>query len=270
MIAAGCDVGSLTAEAVILKDGRICASRIIGVRATAALSARQVMEEALSDAGLCFDDIDLCFSTGYGRYSIDFAKKNISEISCHGLGAFTVNPAIRTVVDIGGQDCKVIAVDETGMVSDFAMNDKCAAGTGRCLEILAKALGVELGQLGALSQKARRPVSITNKCSIFMEMEVLYSMYAGKKIADIAFGINQAVAKRLATLAKGMKIREKVAITGGVSKNSGVVNELEKLLEIKFTPLAVDPQIVGALGAAVFAHNELAGAGGSQQQLAAG
>jgi predicted CoA-substrate-specific enzyme activase len=269
VIAAGCDVGSLTAEAVILKDGRICASKIIGVRALAALSAQQVMEEALNEAKLCFKDIDLCFSTGYGRYSIDFAKKNISEISCHGLGAFTVNPEIRTVVDIGGQDCKVISIDDAGMVSDFAMNDKCAAGTGRCLEILAKALGVELDQLGRLSQKAKRGVSITNKCSIFMEMEVLYHSYAGKKIPDIAFGINQAVAKRVASLARGIKIREKAAITGGVSKNPGVVSELEKLLGIKFTPLTVDPQIVGALGAAVFAHNELLGAQG-RQQLAAG
>ncbi|MBI5843893.1 MAG: 2-hydroxyglutaryl-CoA dehydratase [Deltaproteobacteria bacterium] len=257
MITAGCDVGSLTAEAVILRDGKILSARIIPVRPTALESAETVMGEALKLAGLAHGDIALCCATGYGRFSIPFAKINLSEISCHGLGAFFAAPAIRTVIDIGGQDCKVLRVDENGLTQEFAMNDKCAAGTGRSLEILADAVGLDLTDLGRIAQKSKGPFSINNRCSIFMEEEVNFHIYRRKKTPDIAFAINQAVAKRVADLAGKVRLAPGFAITGGVAKNPSVVKQLEAILGIKFTPLSVDPQLVGALGAAVHAMRQL-------------
>ncbi len=257
MIAAGCDVGSLTAKAVIMKGDVVIATKIIRDRSTPVESARAVMSEALREAGLVFQNINFCCSTGYGRHSIPFALMNMSEISCHAMGAFWAENSIRTVIDIGGQDCKVISLDSSGRVLDFIMNDKCAAGTGRSLEILSKCIGVPLEKLGPVSLKSWRPVLITNKCSIFMELEVLQHMYKGKRTSDIAYGINDAVARRVVSLGRNVDMRYEVAITGGVSKNVGVVRNLEKLLDIRFKPLGVDPQIIGALGAAVFASLEL-------------
>lgn len=294
MIFLGCDVGSLSAEAVILEDDHIAASEIIRVKARAEDSAKAVTDQALASAGLSYADIDYCCTTGYGRYTIPFSDINMSEISCHCMGAHYLNPEIHTIIDIGGQDCKVISIDENGLVVDFVMNDKCAAGTGRCLEILADALEVELSQLGPVSLKSRRPVSITNKCSIFMELEVMHHLYNRKKTKDIAAGINHAVALRVAALARnfhtcknrntpgetntitrkmsrlymdiqGLALSGKrneaektgFAITGGVSKNIGVVRNLEDILGIRFASLQVDAQLVGALGAAVFARNAL-------------
>lgn len=256
MLFAGCDVGSLTAEAVILNERGIISSSIAVVLASAAESAQKVMNKALDRAGLDINEISTCYATGYGRGKISFAKKDISEISCHGMGAFWANQSIRTIVDIGGQDCKVINIDEDGMVTDFVMNDKCAAGTGRCLEVLAKAIDVELSELGPISRKSRKPIQLTNKCSIFMELEVMQHVYGKKKTKDIARGINNAVARRVASLARSVSLRPGFAITGGVSKNIGVVRQMEDILDIKFAPLSIDPQLVGALGAAVFAQME--------------
>ena len=256
MIVAGCDVGSLTAEAVILADGKILCGRIIPVRPTALESARAVMDLALTETGLSYERLDACCSTGYGRFSIPFAKKNMSEISCHALGAFTALSSVRTVIDIGGQDCRVIAVDDGGMIEDFAMNEKCAAGTGRSLEILASAVGLSLPRLGEAALKSRGPFSINNRCSIFMEEEVLFHIQRKSRTSDIAYAITSAVAKRVASLARSVRLAPAFAITGGVAKNPAVVERLESLLAIRFSPLPLDPQLVGALGAAMFAARQ--------------
>jgi predicted CoA-substrate-specific enzyme activase len=253
MIVAGCDIGSLTAKAVLLKDGAILASAIITVKANAAESARIVMQQCLDSQSLTFEDIDFCCSTGYGRLNIPFAAINFSEISCHGMGAFWTDNSIRTVIDIGGQDCKVISINDTGRIVDFIMNDKCAAGTGRSLEILARTIGVPLESLGPLAIQSRKPVEITNKCSIFMELEVIDALYRGAKRKDIASGLSDAVARRVAALAQVVEISDAVCITGGVSKNRGVVNHLERRMGVRFKRLATDPQLMGALGAAVLA-----------------
>ena len=255
---AGIDIGSLTAKALILDHGIIRALHIMRVRPRPVDSATAVLEDALNIAGARMSDIQACCATGYGRLEIPFATMNMSEISCHARGAFWNDASIRTVIDIGGQDCKVISLDERGMVKDFIMNDKCAAGTGRSLEILSKAIGVELSDLGPLSLKSRRPVAITNKCSIFMELEVLQHLYRRTKLKDIAAGINLSVAKRVAALTKMLTLMPAICLTGGVSKNAGVAMGLEKLLEISFKPLTCDPQIMGALGAAVYAQEDLA------------
>lgn len=254
MITAGCDVGSLTAKAVILQDNKLIASNIIRVKSTPYESAKTVLDTALDMCSLKLIDIDNICSTGYGRYDIPFSNMNKSEISCHGMGAFWCDNSIRTIIDIGGQDCKVIKVEKNGKVKDFVMNEKCAAGTGRSLEILSKNIGLDFSELGLVSLKSKkRNIEITNKCSIFMELEVMQLIYQNHKKHDIAYAINNAVAKRVVALVKTLGVENNVCITGGVSKNIGVVNSLEHLLNIKFKGFSVDPQLMGAIGASVYA-----------------
>jgi predicted CoA-substrate-specific enzyme activase len=253
MIVAGCDVGSLSAEAVILEDGTILGSRIILVRPTAEQSAKEVMEGLLGELGLCHDDIAFTVATGYGRETIPFADGNISEISCHAKGAQSLLPDIRTVIDVGGQDCKAIKVGADGGVEDFVMNDKCAAGTGRSLELNAEALGVEVSQLGPLSLEATDAPVITSQCSIFTELEIMHLLMEGTSTSDVAAGINQAMARRVKMLVGRVGVRSEVGMTGGVSKNIGVLGCLEEMLQTEFVEFPQDPQIIGALGAALFA-----------------
>ena len=217
MITLGCDIGSLTAKAVILKDNKLYSSKIIRVKATPVKSAEAVVNEVLKSCGLSFNDIDLCCSTGYGRYDIPYADINKSEISCHGMGAFWTDPTIGTIIDIGGQDCKVIVIDENGMVKDFVMNEKCAAGTGRSLEILAKSIGLDYEKLGSVSRRVKKSnIEITNKCSIFMELEVMQLLYRKKKVSDIAYAINHAIAKRAVSLVNSLHTKDNICISGGV------------------------------------------------------
>ena len=256
MIVAGCDVGSLTAEAVLMDNGSILGSEIIRVRPRPEQSARDVMDKLLARLNLTYDDIEYCISTGYGRETISFANDNISEISCHGRGAQWLVPSIRTVIDVGGQDCKAIRVDERGLLEDFVMNDKCAAGTGRSLELMADVLGVDISELGPLSLDGS-PLVITNQCSIFAEMEILHFLCDEKPLADIAAGINDAMARRVKMLAGKVGVKEQMGMTGGVSKNVGVVKDLERMLGKHFVEFPEDPQIIGALGAAVFASEKM-------------
>ncbi|MFA4836870.1 MAG: acyl-CoA dehydratase activase, partial [Dehalococcoidia bacterium] len=226
MIVAGCDVGSLTGKAVLMRDGRIIASSIIPVTVRPEKTARIVLDEALSKANLKLEHIDYFVGTGYGRTKIPFADANVSEISCHGKGAHWLVPSIRTILDIGGQDCKVISLDSEGYVADFVMNDKCAAGTGRFLEGVARALGLKLEDLGPLSLKARNPSQISSQCSVFAESEVVTLLNDGVDIADIVAGIHKAIASRLISLVKKVGVKKDFTITGGVAKNIGVVKYL--------------------------------------------
>jgi predicted CoA-substrate-specific enzyme activase len=257
MILAGCDVGSLSAEAVLMKDGKIIAAEIIRVRPRPEQSAREVMDKVLQKASLSYSDIEYCVSTGYGREKIPFANSNISEISCHGKGAHWLVPSARTVIDVGGQDCKAIRIDDSGKLVNFVMNDKCAAGTGRFLEFMAKTLGVSIEELGPLALNSEERVAITNVCSIFAESEVLHYIYEGKKATDIASGINYSMAGRINSLVRRVGIEKDLCITGGVAKNVSVIKNLEELLGLEPRKLPVDPQIVGALGACLFAEEGL-------------
>ena len=253
---AGVDVGSLTAEALIIDEaGNTLAASIIRVRPRPEQSAGEVFDRVLSESGLHRDQIDLCFSTGYGRDAISFSAGNISEISCHGRGAHHLLPTVRTIIDIGGQDCKVIRVDCDGHLYDFIMNDKCAAGTGRFLEMMARTLDVELSELGGLALKSRNPLPLSSICTIFAEMEVMQLVYAGKKKKDIAAGIHAALARRIKALAGRVGLSGDICMTGGVSKNRGMIRLLEKELRITFSPFSLDPQLIGALGAALFARD---------------
>ncbi len=261
MLFGGTDVGSLTAQAVVLEDGKIAGYRNIRVLPNPVESAKRVMGELLEELGLRQDEV-IIFSTGYGReklVEVGFAREHVSEISCHGRGAFWLNPAIRTIIDIGGQDAKVIRVDGEGNLVNFVMNDKCAAGTGRFLEIQAKALGLTLDELGEMTFRSANPVVITARCSIYAETEVLHYMQRGVAKEDIAAGVNRSMAERIYYLARRVGVEREVTLTGGVAKNMGVKQELEKILNVKFADLGVDPQIVGALGAAIFAMEKYGG-----------
>ena len=254
MVFAGIDIGSLTAKALLLEDGEILGFKIIRVKKTPVESAESVFEAALSETCINRDDVKFVVSTGYGRDNIPFSNKSMTEITCHGLGAHFLIPSIRTIIDIGGQDCKVIAVDRTGKLVEFAMNEKCSAGTGRYLEIMADLLHISLTELGTLSLKSKTPVQLKSTCSIYAQAEVLQHISSGVKKPNIAAGINKAMAERVLSMTRRVKIRPDIVISGGVAKNVGVVGYLEEMLNAKFLKMPIDPQIIGALGAAVIAQ----------------
>jgi predicted CoA-substrate-specific enzyme activase len=257
MIVAGCDVGSLTGKVVILRDGEILGSGIVPTTTKPERTARNALDKALEQCGLALEDIECLVGTGYGRVKIPFAHDNVSEISCHGRGAHFLVPSIRLIIDIGGQDCKVIRVNAKGKLVDFAMNDKCAAGTGRFLETMARALELKLEEMGPLSLQSKAPTAITAQCSVFAETEVVSRLAEGAEVEDLVAGIHDAVASRIMTLIKRVGIEEDITVTGGVAKNVGVVHFLEKRVGLKAKPLPMDPQLVGALGAALTAENLL-------------
>ena len=207
------------------------------------------MEEALTRANLRFDDLAYIVATGYGRINVPFADKQITEITCHARGLQSLLPTVRTVIDIGGQDSKGIKI-KAGKVTDFVMNDKCAAGTGRFLEVIADALGVPLEDLGERSLAAQKAIAISNTCTVFAEHEVISQLANGASVNDLIAGIHEAVATRIYAMVKKLKVEQDVAVTGGGAKNIGLV----KALEGKFGfPLLVPPEplITGALGAAL-------------------
>lgn len=258
MIVAGCDVGSLTAKAVIM-NGSILGHAVIKAKSKPEESADEVMDLALKDAGLKMEDISFCVGTGYGRNKIPFVNLAVSEIACHGKGAQWIMPSVRTVIDIGGQDCKAMRMDKDGNVLKFTTNDKCAAGTGRFLEVMAKLLGVSLDELGTISENAKDPLSLSSTCTVWVQAEVVHHLNSQKPVADIAAAINRAMAIRVAILANQIRAEKDICMSGGVAKNKGVVSQLEKDLGMKIKKLRYDPQIVGALGAAVIAGEKAKG-----------
>jgi predicted CoA-substrate-specific enzyme activase len=211
-----------------------------------------VFEDLLDQTGLSRSDIRAIVSTGYGRASIDFADKAMTEILCHGAGAYFLNPDIRGIIDVGGQDSKAIALDDQGLVDNFAMNDKCAAGTGRFLEVMANALEVSLDQMGEVGLTADHPSKISSICTVFAESEVISMIARQEKRENIIAGIHQAAAARVAILAAKIRIQSPIMMTGGVAKNPGMTAALETQLN---QALIISPycQETGAIGAAVLA-----------------
>jgi predicted CoA-substrate-specific enzyme activase len=253
---AGCDIGSTTGKAVIIDDKGIVSSSIIPREIDPEETARLTLNIAIEKvSGLnSISDIACLVGTGYGRSEISFARENVSEISCHALGAFFCDPSIKTIVDIGGQDVKGIAVNEDGSVLEFAMNDKCAAGTGRFFEAMSRIFRLELDEFSEISLKAKRPIAVTAQCSVFAETEVISLLAQKNPPSDIAAGIQSAVARRCFTLLKRVGVRPQITVTGGCAKNKGLLKALEEILKLKITPLSIDPQLMGALGAAVYAR----------------
>jgi (R)-2-hydroxyacyl-CoA dehydratese activating ATPase len=245
---AGVDIGSTMTKVVIMSD-RIEASLIGPTGPEHRKLAHKVMEEALGRAGLRFEDISYVVATGYGRINVPFADKQVTEITCHARGLHSLLPTAKTVVDIGGQDSKGIKI-KGGKVADFVMNDKCAAGTGRFLEVIADALGVALTDLGALSLSAREITPISNTCTVFAEQEVVNQLATGEPVANLIAGVHEAIATRVYAMVRKLKVEPDVAITGGGAKNAGLV----RALEVKFGfPVLVPPEplITGALGGAL-------------------
>ena len=252
MIYAGIDIGSITAKAALIRGNQLFGTHVILTGYNPLNAGIKVFETLLEKMKVSKSDVKAIVSTGYGRASVNFADKAITEIICHGTGAYFINSEIRGVIDVGGQDSKAILLDANGQVENFAMNDKCAAGTGRFLEVMANALEVDLNQLGDISLKADNPSKISSICTVFAESEVI-SMIAGQQQREnIIAGIHESAAARVAILATKTKLIEPVVMTGGVAKNKGMVTALEKRLGFNII-VGDSPQENGAIGAAVLA-----------------
>jgi len=245
---AGVDIGS-TMTKVVLMNRAILASVIGPTGPEHRKLANRVMEEALAKASLSFDAITYVVATGYGRINVPFADKQITEISCHARGVSYLLPEVRTVIDIGGQDCKGIKLSN-GRAVDFVMNDKCAAGTGRFLEVTAEELGVKLDDMGRLSLGAKNKVEISSTCTVFAAQEVVSKLSEGMPLPDIIAGLHEAIATRIYGMVRRLKIEREVALTGGGAKNIGLVRALEAKLGY---PVLVPPEplLTGAIGAAL-------------------
>jgi (R)-2-hydroxyacyl-CoA dehydratese activating ATPase len=256
---AGIDIGSLTAEAVVIQNGSIAASHRIRVQPHPVDSARELIDELKTEHGIEWGNVRHTVATGYGREEIvnaGLAGSNVSEISCHGFGAWTLSPSVKTIVDIGGQDAKAIRVGPQGELIDFVMNDKCAAGTGHFLELMSKALGVTLDELGPTSLTSHKRIEMSNRCSVFVETEVIHYLQRGAAKPDLAAGINRAMAQRVVALVRRVKPEAPIMMTGGVAKNVAVRGELERALKTRMLHPGIDPQLVGAYGAAALAKRE--------------
>jgi len=250
----GCDVGSTSSKAVILQDGKdIIASEVVSL-GTGTKGPAIVYQDVLASAGLTRKDIAMLVTTGYGRLTFEGTDKQVSELSCHAKGMAFLNPKIRTLVDIGGQDLKALRITEKGALLNFVMNDKCAAGTGRFLEVMAKVLDVPIEELGDLSLQSKERMVISNTCTVFAESEVVSHLSKGIPIEDIAAGIARSVANRAANLMGRVGLEEEFALSGGVSKNKGIVHFLAEALG---KPVYVSElgQLAGAIGAAIFGYN---------------
>ena len=253
----GCDVGSTYTKAVILDEtGKMVANTTIRSKINSEQSAIVAMKEVIDQVPELNSSEDLAYliGTGYGRNKVPFADENISEISCHAMGVHVTDPNVRAIIDIGGQDVKGISIDTDGTVKNFAMNDKCSAGTGRFFEAMANAFELSLPEFSNLSLSAKNVIPITAQCTVFAESEVISQLAQGSDKRDIINGIHHSVASRVAGLAHRVGAKELVVMTGGVAQNTGVVKALEEELgrTIHTSPLT---QYNGALGAALFAYD---------------
>ncbi len=250
MYFAGIDLGSTMTKVVILDEkDRTCARIISHTGAEHRRLANKVMEEALRQAGLSFDRIEYVIATGYGRINVPFADRQITELTCHARGVFSFFPNVNLAIDIGGQDAKGLKIRD-GKLIDFVMSDKCAAGTGRFLEVLAGTLGLRLEDLGPLSLRSTGRVPISSTCTVFAQTEVVSRLSEGAKLEDIIAGVHDAIASRVAKMVKRLGIEPDIVFTGGVAQNAGVVKALEENLGHQvFVP--PEPMLSGAIGAAL-------------------
>lgn len=245
-----------------MRHRRIVGTSVIRSRAKPRASAEEALGQALAAAGATPGDIAACVGTGYGRERIPFADETRSEIACHGRGARWLLPSARTVIDIGGQDCKALLIDGTGRVEKFLTNDKCASGTGRFLDVMAQVLNVDIAALGDCSRNSRTPVRLASTCTVWAQADVIKHLNAGVPIADIGAGVNAAMAHRVAILVNAVTPRRDVVMTGGVAKNAGVAATLAQLLNRRIRKVRkADPQLAGAIGAALLADDFCAGGG---------
>ncbi len=254
MYALGIDIGSTSGEALILDGNQVVAWSVVDTGYNSQRAAMLALDEVLTRSGLVRDQLDPIVATGYGRVAVEFADSQVTEISCYARGIHHLYPKVQTVIDIGGQDSKVVAIGPGGRPLDFAMNDKCAAGTGRFLEVIGRALQLDLEELGSWALRARRAADISSTCTVFAESEVITLVAEGIPREEIVAGICHSIARRVGGMARRVGVEPPVAFAGGVAKNLGVVRALEQVLGERLI-VPEEPQIVGALGAALLARD---------------
>lgn len=254
---AGVDIGSLGTKTVIFSEGEILGSSINRTGLSSVENGENGLKTALENAGLQREDLKYIVATGYGRISAPYADKTITEITCHARGVHYIHPDSRTIIDMGGQDCKAIRLDENGLVTDFAMNDKCAAGTGRFLEVMANVFKVSLEELGPMALRATQVLPVSSTCTVFAESETISLLAEGEKPENIIIGIHHAIANRINGMFSRVGVENDVFFSGGVAKNVGMRKALEDVMQIKLVEPRYDPQLAGALGAAIIAWDLL-------------
>ncbi len=255
MLYAGIDAGSNTIKAVILGDNGIVSYHVVKTGTGGEEQASLCLEEVCAKARIGREEIVCIYGTGCGREYLSFAQVRKSEIVCHGVGVHWLLPDVRTIIDIGGQDSKAIRLNERGEMENFNMNDKCAAGTGRFLETMATALQVPLEELGECALQAREAVRVSSTCTVFAETEVVSHVARGKKRDEILLGVCQSIVDRIAGMVRSIGVKPPVAMTGGVAKNPAVVKLMGDRLGLSLF-LPPEPQITGALGAALIARQD--------------
>ncbi len=260
VVTAGIDVGSVSSQAVIVTDGKIFAYSNMRTGSDSPESANNALNYALEGTGLKEDRLDYCIGTGYGRVNVPMADRSITEIACHARGAnFIYGPEVRTVLDVGGQDCKAILCDEKGKVSNFLMNDKCAAGTGRGMEVFADLLSVPITEVGDRSFDIRKePEPVSSTCVVYAKTEATGLLRTGWEVNEVLAAYCSAMAERIYSLIERIGIEERFAITGGMAKNKGVIDRLMKIIKLERMKTEWDTQIAGAAGAALFANTLVA------------
>ncbi|MGO4872854.1 MAG: acyl-CoA dehydratase activase [Roseiarcus sp.] len=256
MVNIGIDIGSTTSKCLLLEDGKRILGYALVKSGIGTDGPQEAYKTALVRSSATEREIAYMVATGYGRARWDAADAEISELTAHALGNYFLLPQVRTIIDIGGQDAKVIALDEHGKMHNFVMNDKCAAGTGRFLDVMAGILGLDVGKLGDIAAKAEKTVSISNTCTVFAESEVISQLAKGAAVPDVVAGICASVAGRVAALARRVGVKEQVCMSGGVALNKGVRRAMEQALGVPvvYSPMA---QLAGALGGALFAYQKL-------------
>ncbi len=251
----GIDVGSTTTKGVLLdRSGKIVAKSLMLTGASAAQAVEKIVQNISSSANIDLNGVPV-ISTGYGRARVELAEKSVTEITCHSVGVHHINPTIRLLIDVGGQDAKAIRIGPSGRPEDFELNDKCSAGTGRFLEVMARVLDVSLNELGPLALQSEKPCSISSTCTVFAESEVIGHIGAGESAADIAAGVHVSMVSKIAALSKRVGVREPVCVTGGVALNPAFRHYLSIQLGVELW-IPEEPQLTGALGAAVLAIKE--------------
>lgn len=255
-VVAGVDIGAGTAKAVIFTDHKIVSYSVLPTGYDSVEAARKTVEEALKKADILFNGLKQIIATGYSRNIVPFASRTMTEIMCHARGANFLIPQARTVIDIGCQDSKAIRLDERGMVANFMMNDKCAAGTGRFIEVMAQALGLRIEEVGPVALTSKDPCEISSTCTVFAETEIISQRARGRAREDLIAGALKSIAKRVSIMASSVGLAKEVVFTGGVAKNIGVKKALEEAFGVDIL-VPEEPQIIGALGAALFADDEL-------------
>lgn len=256
MLTLGIDIGSASSKAVILEDGKNIVKTLAVQAGTGTSGPGRVLSGLFEESDLSLEQMEYTVATGYGRFSVENANKQVSEITCHARGIFFLCPSGRTIIDIGGQDAKAISLDDNGNIVKFFMNDKCAAGTGRFLEVMSRVLETPLDEMGDEHFRAQQPAQVSSTCTVFAESEVISLLSRGIARENILYGVHESVGSKACALAHRAGVREDVIMCGGVARNRGVVDVISRILGKPVT-VAPEPQLSGALGAALLAYHEL-------------